>query len=117
MTNLYSLPKELLIEIICKIQSEKDKEIEKLQLENKELREKASIFEELEYRDWISIEKCCVEECEIKQCLLENGSKFVVQDNVTMKRCDYCLRYVCSEHFSKDFPDVICVICDNDSVE
>ena len=110
MSNLYSLPKELLIEIICKSQEELKKENEKLRKEN----EKFIKMEEFYVtHGWILKEKC--KYCDVCKYAYEYLECFTILEfDISFKTgnwCEICDKWLCPNHCDSSQKNARCSDC------
>lgn len=107
MSNLYSLPKEMLIKIICEMGEEDKKRIEDLE---KKLKDTTDVLDKILKNGWIESEKCVVENCDSKLFWAENYYERAFFINCErMSTCECGNMILCSKHSKLD---VTCPSCE-----
>lgn len=126
--SLYDLPKEIIIDILCKSQKELKERIEKLETENKK---NSTILQELEKIYILKLHNCGVKNC--KRISVVVNPDVINQDGFCMNAdntvdyysgdyptpygwlCDGCQKYTCSAHchYNNDDDGIYCETCFN----
>lgn len=122
--SLYDLPKEIIIDILCKSQKELKERIEKLEYENKR---NSTILQELENMSILKLHNCGVKNCK-RICVVANPD-VINQDGFCMNAdntisseyyptpygwiCDGCKKYTCGGHCHYNNADdgIYCETC------
>ena len=99
-TDLYKLPKDMLVKLVSTIQYQTREDVEKEHAN--QIRE---IFNEIDYYQSYSISYCCVDECDKYIVYDENGKTlyssseiFSCSDYENFTCCRDCFDYYCKDH-------------------
>ena len=91
-TDLYKLPKDILVKLIMTIQEQTKQDAEKEHQEH--LR---SIFEMIDYERNYTMDSCCVISCD-KYVVRDNSHILYTNTSEKMSECQGCFECFCEEH-------------------
>lgn len=121
MSNLYSLPKEILIEkIIPQIQKEKDEEIKNLEKNirnlEKNVQQTEKALNSLKSLGLYKTRVCAVDKCEAKAYCPSVHQEYLNMFFIncdSLEICDFCCTAICSKHYVESETDGewVCPVC------